>query len=207
MALDRSVSKGQKPQTSPSKSDGSGPLVYSAPARRYHWLTVGLVFVTIPLGVAMSYRGNTLKIWDGLTNNLYSLHKLIGVIILALVILRLGYRIKNGAPADEPTLEPWQRAASHATHWGLYALLILMPIGGWVGVSLYGARDIFGVFSLPALTAVDQAAAGKVLFLHMLGGFALAGLIATHVGASLFHHLIRKDGVLRRMLPNLKRRA
>ncbi|MFM2421974.1 MAG: hypothetical protein RL291_504, partial [Pseudomonadota bacterium] len=137
---------------------------------------------------------------------LYSLHKLLGMVILVLVIFRLAYRIRNGAPKDEPTLEPWQKGASHATHWGLYALLILMPIGGWVGVSLYGAREIFGLFSLPAITAQDQAAAARVFFLHMLGGFAIAGLIAAHVGAAIFHHFIRKDGVLRRMLPGIGKR-
>jgi cytochrome b561 len=197
------------PKQNAHRSSASAPeqdLVYSPTARRFHWLTAALVFIMIPLGVYMSYRGNTLKLWDGTTNNLYSLHKLLGVVVLALVIARLVYRIRNGAPPDEPSLEWWQKAAAHLTHWGLYALLILVPLGGWIGVSLYGARDIFGLFSLPALTAQDQAAAGKVLFLHMLGGMALAAMIAAHFGAAMFHHVIRKDGVLRRMLPGLPRR-
>ena len=180
--------------------------VYNPTARRLHWVTVALVAIMIPLGIVMTYRGNDLNIWDGTTQAMYSMHKLIGFTILWLVIARLIYRLRNGAPADEPTLEWWQRAASHLTHWGLYALLILMPIGGWIGVSLYGARDIFGIVNLPALTAVDQKASETVFFLHKLGAFALIGLRAAHVGAAIFHHVIRKDGVLTRMLPKLKRR-
>jgi cytochrome b561 len=198
MALDQS-------KTRPTSAGADEAPVYSPQARHYHWLTAGLIFIMLPLGFYMAYRGNTLNIWDATTNNLYSLHKLLGMVILVLVIFRLAYRIRNGAPPDEPTLEWWQKGASHATHWGLYALLILMPLGGWLGVSLYGARDIFGLFSLPALAAQDQAAASKVLYLHFLGGLAILGLVGAHIGAALFHHLIRKDGVLRRMLPGLKR--
>ena len=65
----------------------------------------------------------------------------------------------NGAPADEPTIEPWQRLASHATHWALYALLVAVPIAGYVGVSLFPALDVFGLFSLPAVVAPDKDAA------------------------------------------------
>jgi cytochrome b561 len=180
--------------------------VYSQTARRLHWWTVALVAIMIPLGFAMAYRGNDLNIWDGTTNAMYSMHKLIGFTVLWLMLARLAYRLRNGAPADEPTLEWWQKAAAHLTHWGLYAVLILMPIGGWIGVSLYGARDIFGIVSLPQITAVDQKASGTFFFLHKLGAFALVGLLAAHIGGAIFHHLIRKDGVLTRMLPNLKRR-
>ena len=121
-------------------------LVYSAPARKFHWVIAALVLIMLPLGFAMTYRGNTLNVWDGTTNAMYSSHKLIGFIILWLMIARLAYRIRNGAPPDEPGLETWQKAASHATHWALYGLLILVPLGGWLGVSLYGARDIFELF-------------------------------------------------------------
>jgi cytochrome b561 len=178
---------------------------YSPTARRLHWWTVALVAIMIPLGFAMTYRGNTLNIWDATTNALYSSHKLIGFLILWLMLARLVYRLRHGAPADEPTLEPWQKAASHVTHWALYALLILLPIGGWLGVSLYGARDIFGLFSLPPLAAVDQKASETVLFFHGVGAKVLVALIGAHVGAALFHYIIRKDGVLARMLPGLRR--
>jgi cytochrome b561 len=179
---------------------------YSPTARRLHWWTVALVAVMIPLGFAMSYRGNSLNIWDGTTNALYSLHKSLGFILLWLMLARLAYRFRNGAPPDEPTLEWWQKAASHLTHWALYALLIAMPLLGWLGVSLFGARDVFGLVSLPPLTVVNKAASERVFMLHFLGALALVALIGAHVGAAIFHHFIRRDGVLTRMLPTLQRR-
>jgi cytochrome b561 len=192
----------------PSPEASSTPVqAYSPTARKLHWWTVALVAVMLPLGIAMDYRGNHLNLWDGLTNNLYSLHKLIGIVILCLVVTRLIYRFRNGAPADEPTLEWWQKLAAHVTHWSLYGLLIIVPLLGWVGVSRYGALDIFGIFSLPPLAAKNQDLAETVFWLHGGAALLLTLLIGAHVGAALFHHLIRKDGVLRRMLPGLKQKS
>ena len=109
----------------------------------------------------MVYRGPSLKIWDGVTNSLYNAHKLTGIVIFFLVLARLGYRLTQGAPADEPSLETWQKGASHATHWSLYLLLLLVPIGGYLGISLYPALDVFGI-PLPSIVAANQAAAARV---------------------------------------------
>lgn len=181
--------------------------VYSPIARRFHWAVVGLLLIQVPIGLYMVYRGTTLNIWDGLTNNLYSFHKLLGVIILAVVVLRLGYRLVHGAPADEPTLEWWQKAASHITHWSLYGMLLIIPVLGWIGVSRYPALGIFGIFELPALGGPDQKAAELYFYLHKMLAFLMILAIGAHVGAALFHYFIRKDGVLTRMLPGMKRRT
>jgi cytochrome b561 len=172
---------------------------YSVAARRFHWWTVAFLAVQIPIGLAMVYRGKGLNVWDALTNWLYSTHKLLGLIILCVVVARLSYRLTKGAPADEPTLEPWQKGVSHATHWLLYLLLIVVPIGGYIGISLFPALDVHG-FTLPAVASPDQQAAERVLFWHMVGAFTIVALAGMHVAAALFHYLIRKDGVLQRML-------
>jgi cytochrome b561 len=175
---------------------------YSTGARHFHWWTVALLAIQVPLGLYMAYRGNTLNVWDGLTNALYSSHKTLGLVILALVAARLLYRIVHGAPADEPSIEWWQKAASHATHWSLYLLLILVPIVGWLGISLYGARDVFGLFTIPPLAAQNSDAAGRVLMLHKYLAFLTLALVAMHVSAAVvLHYFIRGDGVLARMLP------
>jgi cytochrome b561 len=172
---------------------------YTTVARRFHWWTVGLLAFQIPVGLYMAYRGGELKIWDATTNTLYSSHKLVGLIILALTLSRLAYRLGQGAPPDERTIEPWQRIASHATHWLLYALLIGVAIGGYLGISLYPALDIFGV-GLPAIVAPDQQAAARVFYWHMVGAFAIVAVVGLHISAAVYHYYMRKDGVLRRML-------
>lgn len=181
-------------------------LVYSPAARHFHWLTVALVAIMIPLGFYMVLRGEATK-FDATTGRLYDLHKLIGFTLLWIMVARLVYRLRNGAPPDEPGLAWWQKAAAHLTHWGLYALLIAMPLGGWIGVSLYGARSLFGVVSLPPLTGVDQDASARIFMLHKWGAILLVLMLGAHIGAAIFHHFIRKDGVLRRMLPTLARRS
>ncbi|PTM41876.1 cytochrome b/b6 domain-containing protein [Bosea sp. 124] len=178
--------------------------VYSAAARHMHWATAGAVLVMVPLGLAMTYRGNTLNVWDGLTDALYSSHKLLGFLVLWLVAGRLAYRLLRGAPPDEPTLLWWHRAASHLLHWLLYGLLIVVPLLGWIGVSLYPSLTLFGLVNLPALAAPNEDLANAVLTVHGKLAIVTALLACAHAGAALYHHLIRRDGVLRRMLPGLR---
>ena len=184
----------------------SDDQTYAPAARKFHWWTVALVFLTIPLAKVMTYRGNDLNIWDATTNALYTAHKSIGFIIFWLVLARLVYRFRYGAPADEPTLEGWQKLASHVTHWALYVLLIVVPLLGWRGVSQYGARNIVGPINLPQIAAENQDAAGFTFWLHGVAAFALVLLIGAHIGAAIFHFFIRKDGVLARMLPTVGRK-
>lgn len=185
--------------------------VYSGTARFFHWLTVLLVLVQVPLGVYMHYRGNEMPyknekgeteygVWDALTNTLYSSHKALGLAILLVIVLRLGYRLSHGAPADEPTIEPWQKAVSHLTHWMIYLLLIVVPVLGYLGISYYPALEVFGV-KLPAVVAANEDTAKVVFTWHGYAALALVALAGMHICAALYHHIIRKDNVLRRMMP------
>ena len=177
----------------------TGGETYSVAARRLHWWTVLFVLTQIPLGLYMAYRGNVLNVWDGITNNLYSAHKLLGVLIFLLVLSRLFYRLSHGAPPDEPTLTWWQKAGAHFNHWGLYLALLVVPVLGLPRYLALPALDIFGLFSLPGIVAPNQDAAARVFYWHWIGAVAIVLLIGMHVGAALFHYLIRRDGVLRRM--------
>jgi cytochrome b561 len=177
---------------------------YSGPARQLHWITAGFVVIMIPVGIYMVERGKATN-FDAMTNTLYTNHKTFGFILLWLIVARLAYRLLKGAPPDEPRLEPWQKAASHLTHWALYGLLLTVPMLGWLGVSYYDSRGALG-FQLPALVGKDDKMAETVFMYHKLGAIIIGLLAFTHIGAALFHHFIRKDGVLRRMLPGLKQR-
>ncbi len=194
------------PSSTPSSSMTSGHMpqggpaveVYGTLARIFHWLTVLLIAVQLPIGMYMVERAESTK-FDATTGTLYDTHKLLGVIVLLLVLARLFYRLTNGAPSDEPTLEMWQRLVSHITHWSIYVLLIAVPIGGYLGVSYYGAAAPFGI-QLPVFVAKNEDTAKLVFQLHQMGARLLLLLIAMHVGAALFHHFVRKDNVLRRMI-------
>ncbi|HVY41926.1 MAG TPA: cytochrome b [Hyphomicrobiaceae bacterium] len=178
--------------------------IYSPTARRFHWWTVLLVVIQVPLGLYMAYRGNVLDLWNDTTNNLYSTHKLIGIIIFFMVLARLLYRLTHGAPADEPTITWWQRIASHLNHWSLYVLLLVIPIVGYVGISQYPALSIFGM-SLPGVVAENSDAASTTFLVHFWLAMLLVLMAAVHFLAAMFHYFVRQDGVLSRMLPSLRR--
>ncbi|MBC7783286.1 MAG: cytochrome b [Burkholderiales bacterium] len=170
---------------------------YSGFAKLMHWTIAACVLFMIPAGIAMA------NLPDGdLKNALYTLHRSTGVLVLALMLIRLAYRLINGVPAPEPTLTTFQRVVSSIVHLALYGLLIAQPIIGWVATSAYGAQiSVFGLFTLPAIVAKDEALAKPLFEVHELIGFAIAGLLVMHIGAALFHYFIRRDGVLQRMLP------
>jgi cytochrome b561 len=178
--------------------DVSGEATYSTAARRFHWWTFTLLAVQIPVGLIMVRYGNATNFAEP-TGKLYDGHKVLGLVILLLVIARLVYRVAHGAPAEEPTLKPWEKLVSHATHWAIYALLIVVPLLGWLAISYYGPFAPFGI-PLPALAAQDDAKATQMFFVHKAAAYVLIVLLAMHVGAALQHYLIKRDGVLRRML-------
>jgi cytochrome b561 len=170
---------------------------YSVTARRLHWWTVAFLALQIPVGLFMVRYGAATN-FAAPTGVLYDAHKLLGLTILVLAAIRLTFRLVHGAPPDEPTIEPWQKVIGHITHWALYALLIIVPIIGWRAISHYGPFEPFGL-KLPTIAAQDDARAKEAFFYHMVAAYALIVLAGMHVSAALFHYVIRKDGVLRRM--------
>lgn len=178
--------------TSPAASEG-----YSALAKIFHWAIAVAVIVMIPAGVIM------MRIGPGEAQNmLYNLHRSLGAAVLLLMALRLAWRLVHGAPAPLPTLNAFERAASAVVHRLLYALLLVQPVIGWAATSAFGAPIVvFGLFRLPDFVAKNEALSKQLFALHNVIGLTLAALIALHVAAALYHHFIRRDGVLRRMLP------
>jgi cytochrome b561 len=118
------------------------------------------------------------------------------------VLLRLAYRARHPAPPLPPDVPGWQRAAARATHAGLYALLLVMPLAGYVRVRAGGfpieALDALG---LPTLVPRSDALAGVAKATHLYASYALVALVALHVAAALQHALWRRDGVVSRMWP------
>ena len=94
-----------------------------------------------------------------------------------------------------------QRFAAGATHWGLYALLLVQPIVGWMATSAYRAPImVFGWFELPPICPENRFVSEQLFAIHGVIGMGIAGLAAAHIGAALYHHFARKDRVLMRMI-------
>ena len=169
---------------------------YTVTARILHWITASLVLLTLPLGLVIAND------WGGpLQDQLYDLHRSIGALIIPIILARVVYRWTHPPaplPDDIPAL---QQFAANATHWALYALLIVQPFVGWIGTSAYRAPIVvFGLFELPPIWPEDRAFSDRVLFVHSLIGLTIALLLAAHIGAALHHHFVRRDGILMRMI-------
>jgi cytochrome b561 len=177
---------------------GSRTDRYPTTSKLLHWLIAICVLVTAPVAIAM------LRVGEGPTQDfLFNFHKSLGVLILILMILRLINRLAVGAPVAEPGIAPWQKAASATVHASLYVLLLAMPIGGYIANSAYGApTPFFGLFNLPALVEKNEALATQMFTVHRWVGWLVIILVLMHVSAALYHHFIRDDNVLRRMLPS-----
>lgn len=172
---------------------------YPATSKLLHWLVAACVLTTAPVAIAMSRVGE-----GPMQDTLFNLHKSLGVLILALMVLRLLNRLAVGAPMPDPEIESWQKTLSAAVHTTFYVLLIAMPIIGYIANSAYGATTpFFGLFELPALLDKNEAVATPLFAVHRWVGWLLIVLILVHVSAALYHHFARGDNVLRRMMPKM----
>ena len=187
-----------------------GLPTYTPTARALHWLIAFLVFIQLPLGVYMSYRGNEMEtvnekgetvkgVFDALTGALYSSHKLIGLTIFLLIVLRLLYRLSHGAPRSDPSVPPALTGASHFVHWMLYVLLIAVPIAGYFAISYGRYLEVFGI-PLPAITEKNEDMSKEIFEWHEMGAFLILAVVTLHVLAAIYHRFVRKDRVVERML-------
>ncbi|MFP7673817.1 cytochrome b [Marivita sp. S0852] len=171
---------------------------YKAPARWLHWSMALLVLLMIPVGFLMVREGLSRP----LQNNLFIFHKNVGVLLLILITVRLLYRWRNPPPPEPTHLPDWQARIAGMTHAVLYALLLIMPLAGYIRVRAGGfpieSLDALGV---PALVPRSDTLAEVAKTIHFYGGWTIAFLAALHVGAALHHGLIKKDGIFSRMWP------
>jgi cytochrome b561 len=173
----------------------------------FHWLMAALVLVQLWWG----WRTSTLMAgYD--KDDAYIIHAQIGALILVTAFLRLGWRLI--APFVAPRLEEpedlpgWQRFAAEATHWGLYALMIALPLSGLTMIAATAPKTLERALGLNGLDLGFVARAGIEHYAemaHFAMIWAIMALIALHVGAALKHHFIDHDDVLARMIPILGR--
>lgn len=130
------------------------------------------------------------------------LHKSLGVCVLFLVWLRLGWRLSNTGPAPEKASR-WQLLGANAVHWLLYGLMIVMPLSGFLASQFSGRiLSFFGAFDIPVFLAENKPLATQLMDLHKDILWPLLLLfVAAHVAAALWHHFVSRDRTLKRMLP------
>lgn len=175
------------------QSDGYKPF-----ARAIHWLMALLIIATIPVGQMMVMPG-----WSRETGNaLYIFHKNVGVVLLLLLVIRLVYRLMNPPPPLPASVPPLQQMAAGLTHLGLYGMIAVMAISGYVRVKAGGfPLESLDALGIPSLVPRSDALGNTASQVHFYARFLLILLILAHVGAAAFHGIVKRDGVFSRMWP------
>lgn len=170
-------------------------------ARTLHWLMALLIIGLGLVGLYMTDLPNSAQ-----KVRIYALHKSVGLTVLALLLLRLAWRLADRRP-DELPMPHWQALAARAVHVLLYLLMLVLPLSGWLYNSASGyALQWFGLFNLPSLSGgADAALKATAHAVHEYGFYVLVLALLAHAGAALKHHFVDRDDTLIRMLPLLRR--
>lgn len=126
-------------------------------------------------------------------------HKALGLIALLLIVGRILWRRANPVPVTAP-LTPFEAKASHRTHLALYALMIIVPLTGWVASSAFGSPTKFwGLFTVPGIIPKTKALVGPGYWAHFGAAWLLLAVVSFHLIAAVYHHVRKRDAVLRAM--------
>ena len=163
--------------------------------RVLHWAMAVAILAMLFIGVGMV---STIRP-DHLT--LVAIHEPLGLAILVLALVRLGVRLRAGAPGLPRDLPAPMKLAAKLSHYVLYALMLAMPILGWgmLSAAAYPVQ-VLGV-TLPAILPQSDALHTVLWNAHRTLAFAFFAVILVHISAGLFHALVRRDGVFESMAP------
>lgn len=171
---------------------------FDALSMTLHWVTVVLVVAQFMTAWAIDHVEPTSA------HLVLTVHRSTGVTLWALVVFRLLWRIAGMRKPPMPkTMGRSHKMGAELAEYGLYALLLVQPVTGFLD-SVYRGRA-FNIFfwELPAIVHRDRPHAALAHLVHEAGGYALAGLVGLHAAAALLHHFVLKDGVLLSMLPGV----
>lgn len=172
---------------------------YSAGAIAFHWGIAALVLVNLFIGLFHE------SLLEGIRT--MPLHKATGVTVLVLSLGRLAWRLAHRPPHFPDHMPGWEKAAAKAVHWIFYALMIALPLSGWLwsgDATRPRPFSWFGLFDVP-LIPVSHDTAAALHEAHEILGLGMTALVVIHVAAALRHHFLLRDLVLVRMWPGLRR--
>lgn len=170
---------------------------YDATAKLLHWLMALMIFCLLGLGFYMQDLPLSPQ-----KLQFYSWHKWAGVTLFFLAVLRLLWRATHRPPALPSHMGRLERLGARLGHFALYALMVAIPLSGWLMSSAKGIQTVwFGVLPLPDLLEKNKEIGNALQTLHAVLNLTLIAVLLAHIAGALKHHWFDKDDVLTRMLP------
>lgn len=170
---------------------------YGVVSKGLHWLIALLIVGLIWLGWYMV----DLTYFDRWYNSSLSLHKSLGIIVLSLGAMKIGWTLYSRAPDYTATIKAWEKIAARLTHLTLNFMLLAIPATGYLVSTSEGKPvSMFNVFDVPALMAVNEELRDLAIDLHYYFAYGAAFLVGLHALAALKHQFIDKNDTLKRML-------
>lgn len=170
---------------------------YGRVARTLHWAIALSIIALIPLGWYMV----RLDYYDPWSYDALAIHKALGMIVLLLAAIMMSWQLAHDRPAVAPPRKPWEEIAAKIIHYSLYAVMLVVPVTGYVISTSAGAGvSVFGLFEVPAVLPKSVPLRDAAISLHYYFSYASFGLIAFHVAGALKHHFIDRDETLKQML-------
>ena len=166
-------------------------------AKALHWIGALLIFLLLGHGWWMTHMAERAVRLDH-----YAGHSALGYDFLALLILRLLWRWLNPVPELPADLKPWERISAQLGHFGLYVLMLVVSVTGWMVATTFRSpmtKDVFGINVPPLVTAVERSTRQTIEGSHMVLAYVLAALVVVHIVGALRHHFGKHNNILRRM--------
>lgn len=175
----------------------AGPR-YSGVAMALHWIVAIAVIANWRIAESAEHAGS-----QAARSAMMGNHFALGVLIFLAVLARLVWRNSKGVPPPQSGHADWENALAKLVHYLFYALLLVMPLAGWLAMSKNGSPiSMWGIVEIPPLPVAPDPDGAKAIFeQHATAGTVLLGLIVVHILGTLKHTLIDKDGNLFRMVP------
>lgn len=171
---------------------------YGVVAKVLHWLIFLLLAAQYAIGSIMPHIGR-----KTLDEGWVAWHLSVGATILFFIVIRLAWRSLHPVP-QLPTLARWERVLSGFIHWALYLLVLAMTLLGWAAANSRGWDvKLFGVVKLPAVAPNGSRWGHEAGDIHSTLVYVLLAFILLHVAGTLYHHFVKHDRIVARMLPTV----
>lgn len=175
---------------------------YNRVARWLHWLVAALIVIQYVLADMAENAGLQGQVLAQLA--VLAQHKSIGMTVLVLAVIRLGWRLKHPSPTLPEAMPAWQITLSHISHWSLYLLILLVPVSGWL-MSSASAYSVswFNLFTFPDLVRPDETLKELLTLMHEVLAGLLFVIALLHILAAFKHAVFDRDGIMSGMLSTM----